>query len=73
MFALQRGGRLLPRENTTARIVTEVGRLLDKQAELMQLPFKDLTQDQLKQYEQRRERIRQLCSELKGLNSYEEV
>jgi hypothetical protein len=53
--------------------VTEVGRLLDQQAQLMQHPFKDLTQDQLQQYDQRRDRIGQLCSDLTGLNSYDEA
>jgi len=51
-------------KNTTAHIVTEVGRLLDQQAELMQHHFHDLTEDQLHDYEQRRDRIRQLCLEL---------
>ena len=50
--------------DTTAHIVTEVGRLLDQQAELMQHHFHDLTEDQLHDYEQRRDRIRQLCLEL---------
>ena len=72
MFALQEDA-VMPRENTTVRIVTEVGRLLDQQAELMQHPFKDLTQDQLQQYDQRRGRIGQLCSDLTGLNSYDEA
>ena len=63
----------MPSENTTVRIVTEVGRLLDQQAELMQFHFKDLTKDQLKQYDQRRDRIGQLCSDLTGLNSYDEA
>jgi len=53
--------------------VTEVGRLLNQQAELMQHHFKDLTHDQLQQYDQRRDRIGQLCSDLTGLNSYDEV
>ena len=72
MFALQEEA-VMPRENTAVRIVTEVGRLLNQQAELMQHHFKDLTHDQLQQYDQRRDRIGQLCSDLTGLNSYDEV
>jgi len=58
----------MPKMDTTAHIVTEVGRLLDLQAELMQHTFRELTEDQLDDYAKRRDRIRQLCSELTGLH-----
>ena len=63
----------MEKKNTTAHIVTEVGHLLDQQAELMQHHVRNLTEDQLRKYEQRRDRIRQLCSDLKGLNCYDDV
>ena len=54
----------MPKMDTTAHIVTEVGHLLDLQAELLQHHFSELTEDQLQDYGQRRDRIRQLCLEL---------
>jgi hypothetical protein len=63
----------MAKKDRTAHILAEVGRLLDQQAELMQHHVKDLTEDQLREYEQRRNRIRQLCLDLKDLNSYDEV
>ena len=54
----------MPKKNTTVHIVTEVGHLLDLQAELVQHHFSELTEDQLEDYGQRRDRIRQLCFEL---------
>ena len=45
-------------------MAAEVGHLLDQQAELMKHSFQDLTEDQLREYEQRRDRIRQLCLDM---------
>jgi len=56
------------------RITEEIGKLLDLQTELFKKKtFTNLAPDEMNAYHTRRDRIRQLCSDLTGLNSYDEV
>ena len=56
------------------RITDEIGKLLDLQSELFhERSFQNLSSTEVDEYHTRRDRIRQLCSDLTGLNSYNEV
>jgi hypothetical protein len=56
------------------RITEEIGKVLDLQSELFhEESFQNLSSTEVDEYHKRRDRIRQLCSDLTGLNSYNEV
>ena len=48
----------------TIQIADEVLRLMDLQVEVLKGPLSELTTSQLHDYEERRDRIGQLCSDL---------
>jgi hypothetical protein len=54
----------MSKQDQTTQITNEVGHLLDRQVELLKQPLLQMTERQLHDYEERRDRIRQLVVSL---------